>query len=302
MQQGRMREAAPLLVGCGLCLGATFPVQKTAALAGVQPASWVFATTFGASLFLLARAWLAGRMPSLDRRHLAYYGITALVSFVVPQVLVFVSIPRIGAGLTAVMFTLSPIMTLALSALVERRLPNAVGAAGLALGLAGALVIIAFRGEAAPGRAVPLGAVAVALLIPAFLAVGNIYRSLAWPEGTSPLALAAATNLTAAAVLFGAVFGLGEGGAGLAAVAAVPALIGAQIVATTLMLSMFFRLQQAGGPVYLSQIGYVAAAVSLLAGTLILDERYPPATWAGAVVAVAGVALVTWSQVRGRRP
>jgi drug/metabolite transporter (DMT)-like permease len=67
------------------------------------------------------------------------------------------------------------------------------------------------------------------------------------------------------------------------------------------MLALFFRLQQVGGPVYLSQIGYVAAAVGLVSGTLVLGERYPAATWLGALVVVAGVALVTWSQAGSAR-
>jgi drug/metabolite transporter (DMT)-like permease len=296
-----MREAALLLVGCGIFLGATFPLQKTAAQAGVPPASWVLAMTFGASLFLLARAVIAGKRPEMTRAHLTYYGIAALISFVIPNLLVFIAIPKIGAGLTAVMFALSPIMTLLLASIVNRRLPDAAGAAGLGLGLAGALVIIAFRGEGAPGQSTALGWLALGLLIPAFLACGNIYRSLKWPAGADPLALAAATNLAAAAMLFAAVFAAGEGWDGLRLVASVPALIGAQVVATAIMLSMFFRLQQVGGPVYLSQIGYVAAAVGLVSGTLVLGERYPPATWAGALVVVAGVALVTWSQARASK-
>ena len=39
-------------------------------------------------------------------------------------------------------------------------------------------------------------------------------------------------------------------------------------------LPFFFRLQAVGGPVYLSQIGYVAAAVGLFSGTLFLGESY----------------------------
>jgi drug/metabolite transporter (DMT)-like permease len=64
------------------------------------------------------------------------------------------------------------------------------------------------------------------------------------------------------------------------------------------MFALFFRLQRVGGPVFLSQIGYVAAAVGLVSGTVLLGERYTAATWTGGLVAVAGVALVTRSQAR----
>lgn len=295
----RMREAAFLLLGCGVLLGATLPLQKLAASAGVPPASWVFVATCGASLLLTLAALASGR--ALPARHLTYCAVAALVSFVVPNLLVFVVIPRIGAGLAGIMFALSPIVTLALSAALSRRRPDLAGTLGLLLGLAGALAIIAFRGGAEAGSDAGPGWVLLALLIPLFLASGNIYRSAKWPAGADPLALSAGTNLTAAAMLAGAVLASGEGASGLAAVASVPLLIGGQIVLIGAMLALFFRLQQVGGPVYLSQIGYVAAAVGLVSGTLVLGERYPAATWLGALVVVAGVALVTWSQARSAR-
>ena len=64
------------------------------------------------------------------------------------------------------------------------------------------------------------------------------------------------------------------------------------------MFAFFFRLQAVGGPVYLSQIGYVAAAVGLVAGTLYMGERYQALTWLGALVIVAGVVMTTLAQAR----
>ncbi len=292
-----MREAALLLIGCGICLGATLPLQKLAAVAGVRPASWVFASTLGASILLTIGAVAMGRAPSA--RHRIYYLVAALISFVVPNLIIFVVIPKVGAGLAGMMFALSPILTLTIASLVARRVPPLLGVVGIVVGLAGVLVIIAFRGDGA-GSDASLGWVLLALCIPVCLASGNVYRSHNWPAGADSLSLASAINIVAAGLLFAAVFASGEGIDGLAGVLGVPGLITAQIVATGANLAMFFRLQQVGGPVYLSQIGYAAAAVGLVAGTFILEERYPPATWAGAVVVVIGVALVTWSQARGR--
>jgi drug/metabolite transporter (DMT)-like permease len=68
------------------------------------------------------------------------------------------------------------------------------------------------------------------------------------------------------------------------------------MVASAGMFALYFRLQQVGGPVFLSQIGYVGAAVGLVSGALLLGERYPLTTWLGALVVAAGIALVTYSQ------
>ena len=62
------------------------------------------------------------------------------------------------------------------------------------------------------------------------------------------------------------------------------------------MFAFFFRLQAVGGPVYLSQIGYVAAAVGLFAGTIFLGERYQLLTWIGAAIITVGVMMTTRAQ------
>jgi drug/metabolite transporter (DMT)-like permease len=66
-----------------------------------------------------------------------------------------------------------------------------------------------------------------------------------------------------------------------------------QVAVAATMFGLFFRLQLIGGPVYLSQIGYVAAAVSLLLGVLFLDERYALSTWLGAGIVTMGVIMTT---------
>ena len=63
----------------------------------------------------------------------------------------------------------------------------------------------------------------------------------------------------------------------------------------------FFRLQAVGGPTYLSQIGYVAAAVGVAVGVSLLGERYPPLVWAGIAVVAAGIGLTTLAQARAAR-
>jgi drug/metabolite transporter (DMT)-like permease len=65
------------------------------------------------------------------------------------------------------------------------------------------------------------------------------------------------------------------------------------------MFLMFFRLQQIGGPTYLSQIGYVAAAVGVVIGVTWLGETYPAGVWTGTAIIAGGIALATFAQFRG---
>ena len=168
------------------------------------------------------------------------------------------------------------------------------------IGFAGAVVVSSTRGEVS--QPASLGWLLAGLCIPVSLAVGNIYRTVAWPHQAQPMELAIGSNLAAAAVLLVLLCVRGEL-AGVQALAAIPWVAVGQVVASTGMFSLFFRLQQVGGPTYLSQIGYVGAAIALMAGTGLLGERYGAATWIGALVILVGIALSVLAERRGgRRP
>jgi drug/metabolite transporter (DMT)-like permease len=108
------------------------------------------------------------------------------------------------------------------------------------------------------------------------------------------------TNLAAVPpLLLAALASTGE--LDLAAFAAVPHLVVLQIAVSSVMFLMFFRLQQLGGPTYLSQIGYVAAAVGVVIGVAYLGESYPVSVWLGAGVIAIGIALSTLAQIRQAR-
>jgi drug/metabolite transporter (DMT)-like permease len=207
----------------------------------------------------------------------------------------FSAIPHLGAGYTGIMFTLSPVITLVLSILLGVRRPNLLGVAGIAVGFVGAVMVAATRGEA--GAPADLFWVAVGLLIPFFLAGGNIYRTFDWPRDAGPIELAVGSHLAAAAMLFVGLLSI-EGAGSFAVLSGMPVVVLAQMAAAAAMFAFFFRLQAVGGPVYLSQIGYVAAAIGLVAGVLFLGERYQLLTWLGAAIITVGVVMTTKAQKR----
>lgn len=288
-------SALGLLVVTGGLLGMTLPLGKMGTAAGVQPVVWAFVISCGAGTILLS-ALLVRREPiKLSGRKLRYFFVTAGVSYATPNLLMFSAIPHLGAGYTGIMFTLSPVITLILSLLLGVRRPSLLGAAGIAVGFAGALMVAVTRGEA--GQPAELKWVVVGLLIPVSLAIGNIYRTFDWPEGTGPIELAVGSHLASALLLLAGI-ALGPGLGAFSALGAVPLVVAAQVASASAMFVVFFRLQAVGGPVYLSQIGYVAAAVGLLSGVLFLGEHYRLLTWAGALVVVAGVFITTRAQSR----
>lgn len=290
-----MNRPLLLLLGTGAALGLNFPIGKMAMAAGIDPALWAAVISLGAGLAMLAVSAVAERGRATGAPVLQFSILSGLISYVAPNFLTFSMIPKIGSGLAAIMYALSPVVTGLLSIMLRVRPPSLLGVTGIAIGLAGAVIIIVYRNTGfSSGSSLWL---LTALLIPVFLGVGNIYRTLAWPEGASPRRLAAMTNLAAVPPLVLAAL-VTTGTLDLAPVAAVPGLIALQIAVSTVMFLMFFRLQQLGGPTYLSQIGYVAAAVGVVIGVAYLGESYPISVWLGAAVIALGIALSTLAQIR----
>ncbi|WP_119271567.1 DMT family transporter [Taklimakanibacter deserti] len=286
-------SAFGLLMIAGGLLGLMLPFGKMATERGVPGMLWAFIVSCGAGSVLLLALALRRKLFPLTARRLRYFVITAAISYALPNFLLFSAIPHLGAGYTGIMYTLSPVITLVLALLLGVRKPNLLGIAGIIVGFAGALIVTLTRGEA--GRPADIVWVLIGLLIPVCLAIGNIYRTYDWPEGSGPIELAAGSHVAAALMLL---LGLGlTGQAGsFALLPHMPLLVLAQVVSASMMFSVFFRLQAVGGPVYLSQIGYVAAAIGLGSGVIFLGEHYQLLTWIGAVISVVGVLMTTKAQ------
>ena len=291
-----MNRPLVLLLVTGLAFGCNFPLGKLAVAAGVNPALWAAVICLGAGIVVGVAALLfeaSEAVPGLFR----YAVVSSVISNVIPLALTFAAIPHIGSGLTAILVATSPVTTAVLSMVLRIRPPSPLGLLGIAVGLAGAVTIIVARhvGFAAEESRWLL----LAALIPVFLGAGNVYRTAAWPPGARPMRLGAIVNLAAVLPLLALAWALG--GLDLAPLAAIPGIVAGQVVAATVMYLTFFRLQAVGGPTYLSQIGYVAAAIGVAVGVSFLGERYPPLVWAGISVVAAGIGLTTLAQARAVR-
>lgn len=282
--------ALRLLVSTGVLLGLGAPLGKISREAGISAAAWSFAIAGGSALVLTVILLIRRQQVRIDAPHLRYYVLTALLAYVIPNLVLYAAVPYLGAGMTAIYFTLSPIVTLTFSILLRTKRPGWVGIGGILLGCVGALIVVFSKGQV--DQPADLKWALAALVVPVSLAAGNVYRTIDWPEGGEPLALAMGSNAAAAVFLVIAALVM-DGAWPFAMLTLSPGIVATYIAVATVMFALFFRLQVVGGPVYLSQIGYVAAATSLLIGTLALGEHYGLATWGGGLVIVAGVVATT---------
>jgi drug/metabolite transporter (DMT)-like permease len=286
---------AALLLMVGGLLGLTFPLGKLSAAAGVPPLIWAAMISAGGAIMLGVALLLRRRPIKLDRQHLRYFVIVAFVSYALPNALIFTAIPHLGSAYAAILFTLSPMFTVVLSFLAGLRAPQRLELAGIAIGFVGTVLVASARGEV--GRPVEWFWIGIGVFVPFSLAIGNVYRTLDLPKGTHALVLAVGSNAVATVMLLTLAWATGGLG-GIATLATVPGLAIAQILASAAMLALFFQLQVVGGPVTLSQIGTVSAAVGVAIGTIGLGERYPTIVWIGIAIIAVGITLTVRARMR----
>jgi drug/metabolite transporter (DMT)-like permease len=290
-----MHAPAALLLAVGALLGLNFPLGKLAGAAGVPPLVWsALISAGGAAVLGLALAVKRERLP-LDRRYLRYFAVVAVVSYALPNALVYSAIPHLGSAYAAILFTLSPMFTVVFSMAARLRVPERLELAGIAIGFVGTLLVASARGEI--GRSVEWVWIGIGVLVPLSLAVGNVYRTLDLPKGTPALVLAVGSNALAALMLIAISAANGTLG-GASVLLDVPGIALLQIAASAAMFALFFQLQVVGGPVTLSQIGTVGAAVGVIAGTFGLGERYAPIVWIGIAIIAVGISLTVRARLR----
>ncbi len=284
-----------LLITTGTLLGLYFPLGKLAGQAHISPLVWAFLISFGSVMVLLPVLIWRGDLNLPRGKMVRYVIISGLISYTIPNALLLSTIPHTGAGFAGLMFALSPVFTLAFSTLFRLKTVGRLGLIGLFIGLVGAIIVSISRSTdtAAPS----LIWIAAAMTVPLFLAIGNVYRTLDWPEGGTADTLAFWSHVVAI-VLFLFLIIVSDTTPNVLLVFDVPTLTLSQIIVAGLTFPIFFRLQSIGGPVLLSQIGYVSAAVSLLAATLFLGESYSLTTWLGAGVISIGIFFTISGQMK----
>lgn len=286
-----------LLVVTGSMLGASTNMAKIAGEQGLAPLAFLAWSITGATGMLWIVAILRGTIPSLNRRTLEYFIVAAFVTVAATNLIFFSAVPRVGASFVALAIAFPPLLTYlgALALGMERF--DGLRAGGVGLALAGAVVLAAFQ------LSLPDASVFWILLTlcgPVLLAIGNIYRTLRWPEGEVGDALApgmlaaAAAMLLMAAALPGFSLGLPEGALPYELIAIQAALFAGQFL-------LLFALQKAGGPVLLSLLGAVGALTGVPVAILLLDETPPAGLVFAAPLIVLGIALVTWGGMRAKR-
>ena len=282
-----------LLVG-GALIGISTNLAKYANEIGVTPLAFLFWSITGAAIILLAVAIIKKELPPLTARSFEYYFVAALVSVAGSNLLLFSAIPHVGASFVALIVSLPPLLTYLGALMLRMERFNIIRALGVAAALTGAGVL-AVRKFSAPDASIVW--ILLALCGPVLLAIGNIYRTLRWPDQASPNALAPGMLIAAALLLF-MCSALPDFSVHVSLTGWLP--LGVIVVQAGLFAGQFlllFVLQKTGGPVLLSLLGSVGAVVGVPVAIFLQGENPPAGLFLGASLIALGVALVTWGGV-----
>lgn len=280
-----------LLLGVGFLIAVTVNLAKAAGAAGIVAPEFAFWLAGGAGLVLLAATTLGGARPDLSPPYLLYYAVTGLIGVAAPNYIGFEVARHAGAAYASVPYALSPLFTYLLAILCRLDAPSWLRITGLVAGCIGTMLVVADM-IAAAGDA-PLFWLLGALAMPLLVAVGNVYRTLYWPGDAAPMALAAGMLIAAALWLLPVLLLIPPAAFSAGTLGAAEAILATQVAVSSVMYWLYFRLQRAAGPVYLSQIGYVAAGFGVVLALIVFGERISLPMLAGMVLIVVGVVLVT---------
>lgn len=228
-------------------------------------------------------------------RLLTYIAITGVL-FITPNMIAVMAAPEVGASFVSLSFAFPLVLTYAFAVMINLERFKVLRSIGVLSGVLGGVLLAG--GGAGVSPEASFWSV-VTLAIPVFLAIGNIYRTIRWPDGATAIELALGMMVTAflTLALFNAVMGIPVTPASWTSAAV--GLLFANIGAFAVQYGLYFRLQQVAGPVYLSQIGSVAAVAGLGLGYMVFGE-VPNAAKLGAIVAVAfGIFFVTLGRDKG---
>jgi len=277
-----------LLLFTGLLAGSLYSVGKLTDPDQVAPLTLLLWQVTGGGLVLWLVLLLRRQRLALSRQYRRYYLIGGLLGVSIPYALAYLIVNRVSVGLVGLYTALSPLLTYAIARLLGYESGSWRRWSGLALGLAGVLLIMLPRGS---GPVTDWRYLLLGLGIPLSLALSNIYRSRAWPTGCQPLPLAAGMLSVQGLWLIPLTLLLGQ--------FQLPSLDPQQAASIGIPLALIagisylctFALLRLSGPVYLSQLGYVITSVTVGIGILFFNEQYSLADWLAIGLIFIGILL-----------
>ena len=279
------------LLFLGAIWGLVVPVARLASSYDTSAFGMAFWTNLIGCIVCVSLAAARGKLPRLGDIPWSYFATWAVLGTLVSESLLFFVTGKVAASTVATILVLEGFFVFAFAALVRIEEPTVRRLAGLALGMAGVLVVLLDNSPLAAGGGDYVW-ILLALVIPASYAFEGVFLATKRPETIDFLASLALMQGIAAvivlpvALLTGSFFPLG------------PVLGGREwtvgIIALGTVVSnyLYVYLLATTGAVFASQSAYVVAAAGVGWSVLLLGERLSPWGWGAMAIMLLGLVLV----------
>ena len=287
------RDLTDLLLLAALWGGSFLFMRYAAPAFGAAPLMWIRVAIASACLLPLLLASGQGRELVSRAGVMTVMGVA---NSALPFVLIAWATLSITAGLAAILNATTPIFTAIVAALWLRERLTAVRLVGLALGLAGVVVLAADKADFKPGGSGWALLASLAAAVSYGFAANYARRHV---TGVPALVNATGSQVAATVVLAPFAWWLWPGRTpGLLAWGAALAL---GVGCTALAYLLYFRLLARVGPARAVTVTYLVPLFATVWGALLLDEAFTLRMAVGGAIVLAGTALATGLWSPGRR-
>ncbi len=297
-----MQKPTPVLLAATVSLlvliwGTTWGAIRIS-LEGIPPFKGV-ALRFALGSAILFAVALWRRIPlGRERREWWLWPLQGVLTYAMSYLIVYWAEQWVPSGLTSILWATFPlfVVILGFALLPEERLRWG-GVGGVLLGFGGLGII--FSGDfAALGGEQVLFASVVLLASPLCAAVGQVAVKR-WGQGLHPISLTAIPMAITALVAWALALGLESDQPMELSWRPVAAVLYLGVAGSALTFSLYFWLLQHCSATRLAMIAYLTPLVAVALGTLVLGEPITLPMLVGAVLVLAGSALVLHSPKEG---
>jgi drug/metabolite transporter (DMT)-like permease len=279
------------LLAMGIGWGGNILLAKLATSLGAPPVGLALLEAGGSGLILLLALRARRQSLPLDLASLRFYVISGASGVVIPNVVIFYTVPHLPVGLLAIAMTLIPLLTYGFSLLLRIESFGWLRSLGLLFGFIGVMLILA-PSSSLPERGMTFWVV-VGFGATSMYALQNVYVAHAWPREGDALALSCG-GLLASGMMLAPLAPFAGGFVDLTPPWSAMQWSGLAMTAINAALTVIFIASiRRVGPVFTSQTAYLITLSGVVWGMLLLGERHSPWIWSAMLVMCAGVALVT---------
>ncbi|WP_114285924.1 DMT family transporter [Candidatus Halocynthiibacter alkanivorans] len=277
-----------LIISIGSMVGVSFTLSKVAANAGAPPFTALFWQLLVATLVLLTLGIVTGRRLQLTRNHLAYYMGAGILGISAPALIAYTVLGHLSTGFYSALVTLSPLFTFVITAGVERQMLPLHRLIGILVGLIGVSLVTLTGLDLVGTGMIWIG---LAVLGPLALAMGNVFRSRAYPVGGDPIMMATGALLSQLIIVWPALFFLGDKtGAEVLATGPQLAVICVGLI-TAIAYVLTFEVQRRTDGVGFAQVGYFATLSGIGVGAVTFGEHISPMLLIALSILFMGLAI-----------